>query len=183
MKLYSIFYFVISIIPTFARLGEINNNKTNINQISGDWIQVLSSRYVQETSEIDWDCVKVNIKFNNDNSTIIHKNAFLHQLEIIPINNTKLYSLSLNQKSKNFELISKVNSTISPNLEFKYIHKINQTVNYFILTGSNNMSLYVLAKSFNDYKNHKNEINKLLTDFQYTSYYKYALPSYSSACK
>lgn len=182
MKLYNIFYFVISIIPTFARLGE-NNNKTNITHISGDWNQVLSSRYVHETSEIDWDCVKVNIKFNDDNSTIIHKNAFLHQLEIIPTNSTESYSLKLNQKSKNYELISKINSTISSNLEFKYINKINQTINYFILTGSNNMSLYVLAKSFNDYKNHKNEIMKLLTDFEYTSYYKHALPSFSSACK
>jgi hypothetical protein len=67
----------------------------------------------------------------------------------------------------------------------KYLGKnSDDEVEVIVLTGSDNLSLYVLALNYSDYiKNYNKNILDLLKTFQYNSYYKYPLASYSFSCE
>jgi len=72
--------------------------------IQGSWLQIYSNRYVQSTSEIDYQCVRAEISPVLDaNSTIptvsLTKKAYQHGNFLLPVEWTQTYSLTLQNEA------------------------------------------------------------------------------------
>jgi hypothetical protein len=166
-------YFILSFLFCFieAKLG----GKKNIS-INGQWIQVLSNRFVQETFEKDWKCIQTNIYPNKNNNIIIEKNGIIKNFK--DLNITLITEYNLKQNQNKYYILYPISMFTLP-LQIKYI-KENK---YIIMTDLNNNSLFVFSNDYLDfYKTYKNETMDLIRSLNFTNYYKYPLPSYTQDC-
>jgi hypothetical protein len=192
MKLFKIFNNLLYLVPLcFARLNEPRNTSIEnyLNSLSGLWAQAYSSRYVQESIQIDWSCVTQNITFQYPSSekilcevtaksTIHHNRPTVTQLtESFNVNASDLNEIKLS---------SNKTSAIKPNSWIiKYVgrNEVNNKVDFIIVTNTDQISMFVLVK---DYKNFtddlKNVIIELLKSFDYTTYYKYPIETFDDSC-
>lgn len=174
--------FIFSLILLMQVKGRFIRNLDNEPNFYGNWTQIYNNRYIQETSQIDWDCVNVSIK-KSSNNVIIQRKAVVHHL--INVHTNPIY-YSLNMKNKMYVLnpISNISSILNPSLYFKYIkYDESHNIQFMIITASDNISLYVLCKNPEEYsKKYDKEVKKLLNDFNYTTYYKFPLNTYHPSC-
>jgi hypothetical protein len=156
--------------------------------MSGWWEQVMSSRYVHETTEIDWDCVKLHldVEEGNDGSDLVHynKTASLHDLKNTTTSVQRTYRRVVDEEGVISLIPESVTSTTFPTLVVRSFKKMTDDGGYLILTGTNNLTLYVLTRNYEAFINSVNyeEVLEFLGTLDYTSYYKFPLSSYSSAC-
>lgn len=160
-----------------------------VNPLQGEWSQVYNNRYVKETSEIDWDCINVNItdiKFLNESkgNLILEKSAIIHH------NIDSIYhkSIDYNIYTNNGELVlhsvQELSVTNPILLMKKFGPIINEQYDYIILIGTDNLSLFILARDIDNFNSkYINEISDILIDMQFIGYYKSPLSSYTSFCK
>jgi hypothetical protein len=121
----------------------------------GDWIQVYSNYFVQTTKEIDWGCVKVRV-----NDTTV----------------TKTYDEHHNPKEKR--------SVTFPKLSyFADLIVKGWSDNYIILTGTDNITMYVWARDFDTFMiNDNSGVISQTLGWDYDTTYKALAPSYSEFC-
>jgi len=146
--------------------------------LNGNWLQIYSSKYVQESTEIDWDCVDVSITVNTTNQTInITKSAILHNHVNLLVHQSRMYQQDTVNNTLSLTPIGS-NSTIIPNLVIKHMDP-----NYIIITGSDYLTMIVLARDYTSFfENNNNDALQLLKSFNYTTYYKYPQISYNPFC-
>lgn len=151
----------------------------NISFLNGSWIQMYSSKYVQESSEIDWDCVTVDISVTSNNNINITKSAILHDNKNLVTSQTRIYK-TINGVNSDLLLSPILGASLSiiPNLALKYIHN-----NYIIITGMDYLTMYIIVRNY-DIFIHENDADalQLLKSFNYTTYYKYPNLSFASSC-
>jgi hypothetical protein len=148
----------------------------DISFLNGQWLQIYNSKYVQESSEIDWDCVEVSISTEN-NRVNITKSAILHNHKNLPTFQTRIYQSSMVNDSIILTPIS-ISSSVVPTLEIKY-----EGIGYLIITGLDYLTMYVWVQNYNTFFNFYNsEALDLLKSFNYTTYYKYPKLSYHEDC-
>ena len=122
--------------------------------LDGLWTQAYSNYYVQETSEIDWKCVTVQV-----NDTAVTKRYFEHgdpalHREVVRDN---YFS----------ELLLK-----------------HATKDYSILTGTDNKTLLVWTRNYTAFVMHGGDaaVSAMSSLWGYTDLYKAPLPSYDLDC-
>jgi hypothetical protein len=151
----------------FARLNQPVNNLP----ILGQWQQLYSSRYVQESYEIDWHCIHVNISTDNENHVIIEKKPLIHHL---PSNLTFKESYDVHD-SDILVPNGQYYVTIFPNLVIKNEDQ------YIILVGQDNLSLFILSKNATVFETeYKKEALDKVKSFNFTTYYKFPLPLFTN---
>jgi len=156
--------------------------------MSGWWEQAMSSRYVHETTEIDWDCVKLHLEVEegSDGNDLVHynKTADLHDLKNTITSVQRTYRRVVDEDGVISLIPVSVTSTTFPSLVVRSSKNMTDDSGYLILTGTNNLTLYVLTRDYAAFINSLfyQEVLELLQSFDYTSYYKFPLSSYSSAC-
>jgi len=152
----------------------------NVSFLNGSWIQMYSSKYVQESTEIDWNCVTVEISVNPKNNNVnITKSAILHDSKNLVTSQTRVYNAINGVDS--ILLLSPIlgtSSSITPNLALKYIND-----NYIIITGMDYLTMFIIVRDYETFI-HVNDDDalQLLKSFNYTTYYKYPNLSFSSSC-
>jgi len=164
---YTIFFYLFMTIK--ARL----NQPVNQLSILGSWVQAFSSRYVQESYEIDWKCINVHISTDSENHVIIEKEPLIHYL---PTNIS--FKKSYDLQEENLLVPVHQPSIISPSLLLKY-----ENDEYCILTGSDNLSLFIFTKNITEFdENCKTDALNKIKSLNYTTYYKYPIQLYSNKC-
>ena len=192
MKVTSIFYLLsfFSIPMVFSQSTGPRHHlrkqqeQDNFPNITGEWVQTFSNRYVQNTIEIDWDCVMVNIE-NINNTFSITKSASLHGQKNLTIRQTKLYSPSKDSQGRLLLKSKTPSSVVVPDLYLSYNGPFEnaQSPEYLIFTGSNDLSLFVFAKNWENFQdNLKFIVLNLIQEIGYTNYYKTPMPSYADTC-
>jgi hypothetical protein len=146
--------------------------------LNGNWLQIYSSKFVQESTEIDWDCVDVSITVDSTNQTVnITKSAILHNHVNLLVHQTRMYHQDTVNNTLSLSPIGS-NSTIIPNLVMKHIEP-----NYIIITGSDYLTMIVLTRDYASFfESNNNDALQLLKSFNYTTYYKYPQISYNPFC-
>lgn len=182
MRFLQIIYSIsLLILPAVARLGDLKE-KISEPHITGKFVQIYNSKFVDETSEIDWNCVSVNITTKNNNTLLIEKNGFLHKQPNIPASSSKMYELEHKNNSWNLIPKSKV-GVVSPILEIKFINNDDSVINYMILTGKDNLTMFLFANNYTNFvKKYEGEAKKKINEFKYNSYYKYPKSTYGYGC-
>lgn len=155
-KLFSLFIILIS---TSLSIGD--------NNINGKWIQADSNRYVQETSEIGWNCVTVNLTKNGDQLSIT-KSA-------IQNNNNVSSDMTL------FPVLDK------PNLYVDNINNVYYEIRYndsnSLLWTTDDGATYIWVRDYIEFKT--NDEWNLLNKFEiwgFTGYLHFPIPSYDLTC-
>jgi len=183
MRILQIIYSIsLLILPVVARLGDLKEKeKISEPHITGKFVQIYNSKFVDETSEIDWNCVSVNIT-NHNNTFLIEKNGFLHKQPNIPASSSKMYELEHKNNTWNLIPKSKI-GVVSPILEIKFINNDDDILNYMILTGKDNLTMFLFATNYTNFvKKYENEAKKKFNEFKFNSYYKYPKSTYGSGC-
>jgi hypothetical protein len=149
-----------------------------VDHLKGSWIQIYSNYYVQTTSEIDWKCVTINLTPINESLVKINKTASLHGISSNIISKETKYSVTLNAND----------TVLTSGKQVLSIRKWgsrddNKTLDYLILTHSNNISLFVWTQNFQLCLNKYNDdIVNTLTEWKFTGSYKKPLLSYNTKC-
>lgn len=150
----------------------------NTTLFNGNWYQLWNNRYVQETNEIDWNCINVHIHNTHD---IFHleKDAILHNNKNITIKKNYIYKLN---DDKFFPLL--LESVINPVLEIKLLGPIyNNQYDYIVLTGADNLTMFTFTRDINIFnEKYLHDVSNALIKFNYTGYYKSPLISYTNFC-
>jgi hypothetical protein len=175
MKIWNILpiFFIYS---SFASSRLLQPKSSPLSFLNGNWFQIYSSKYVQESTEIDWNCIDVVVSTNNNNVNIL-KNAMIHNHKETGFVQNRTYELS---NVNNTLLLTPlaISSSVIPNLQLKHIDD-----NYVILTGLDYLTMYVWTRNYSDFfSNNNNEALQLLRNFNYTTYYKYPHLSYNDYC-
>jgi hypothetical protein len=156
-----------------------------IDPLSGLWIQAFSSRFVQETTEIDYDCVTINFSIE-EGSDLVHynKRANLHRVKNSTTSIDRTYRREVEDDVMSLVPLS-VSSTTFPTLLVRGSKNMTDDDGYVILTGTNNLTLYVLTRNYGAFvaSVFYEEVLDLLRSFDYTTYYKFPLSSYSVDCE
>jgi hypothetical protein len=152
----------------------------NSSYLQGVWTQIWNNRYVQETNEMDWNCISVYVSYNKTNDIwSIKKNAILHNNKHLPIQ--KYYSYRLSQS----ELVPIDNkSLINPILDLKVTGPVsNQHYEYLVLTGQDNMTMFTWVRDIDIFnEKYMHTVSNLLIQYNYTGYYKSPLACYNNIC-
>jgi len=151
----------------------------------GNWYQLWSNRYVQETSEIDWDCVQMT--WNETEWSGYYqwtKTAILHNNHIITTQKINEYRWN----SESNTLIPSIHnvSIVNPILEVKWVGPLNEDMKqyeYLITFGSDNNTLFTFVRDIDIFnENYRQDVSNLLIEYHYTGYYKNPLSSYTEFC-
>jgi len=112
----------------------------------------------------------------------MEKQGFLHGHRNMTTSTSKIYAWHLNDSV--WRLVPKTRTTIiTPELEVRSIDRSNETINYIILTGNDNLTMFVFASDYNAFtKKYKKDVIKKLNEYDYSTYYKSPLLSYGSGC-
>jgi len=135
--------------------------------VGDDWIQVYSNRYVQESTEVGWKCVKVNISSHHNDTLFISKSALLE-------NNTPI--------SSNLTLVPNSTTLFKSNEnEIYQLRDCNE--NYILWTLNDDMSLFIWTRNLLEFKTYYEwRIMERFVFWNYVGYYKFPLSSYSLQC-
>lgn len=168
--------FVFSILVSIS-LADLSYTWNLTKPMLGDWIQVYNNRYVQETSEIDWDCTNVSIR-GNESILHIEKHSILHQNFQIPIHKLTDYSIYTFNGELILHSIQPLSVT-NPILVLKTFYASNeQLYDYIILTGTDQLTLFVLVRNLDLFSKYLNDISNAIIDLHYVGYYLSPKPCY-----
>ena len=148
----------------------------DLEAFSGDWLQVKTSHYVQTTSEIDWFCTDVNVT-KLDNNTV--KISISPRIHAIYYNHNKIVTTYYIENDNNNIVL---NST-EPLLLRHTGPIIDDQYDYTILTGYDNVTLFVWARDFGRYyQYYDEEASQLIESWDYNTTYKEPSSVYSNFC-
>jgi hypothetical protein len=162
----------------------------NESQILGVWRQMYSNRFVQETEEVGWRCVSINVSQVNkgSNQLDIYKYAMMNGNK----SNLVSHRFRINQIPPTKDQIDGYNDTsIVPIIYMSdeigqpyYILKdYDEQYNYIIWTKSDNASIYVWTRNVIEFKvNYDWEVLERFISWNYSGYYKFPLASYTFQC-
>lgn len=143
----------------------------NIDQFTGEWLQVSSNYFVQTTSEIDWKCITVNVN-KTTTGVKISKSPYIHGVYYSHNKVTTNYYIANNVlQNDKLPLIVK---QLGPVIDGKY--------DYAMLAGSDNITFFVWARDYSRYSDYKNEIDGLTLLWNYTASYKAPRSSFDPIC-
>jgi len=156
------------------------NLALNDTLITGKWYQLWSNRYVQETSEIDWNCVKLEINYINNLYTF-NKSAIIHNNHNINIKKNITYIWS--EKDDKFYPYP-YQTIVNPIVEIKIFGEIsNNQYDYLVLTGKDNLSMFTIVRDIDKFnEKYIHQVSNLLFKYNYTGYYKSPLSSFTNIC-
>jgi len=163
--------FVFSNFVSFS-LADLSYTWNLTKPLLGDWIQIYNNRYVQESSEIDWDCTQVSIQ-GNQTHVVIDKHSILHHNFDLPIHKSTDYSIY----TYNGELILNSIQPLSvtnPILVLKNTQPpipSDEPYDYVILTGTDQLTLFVLVRNIDVFSKYLSDISTAIIDLHYTGYY------------
>lgn len=134
--------------------------------IHNDYVQVYSNYYVQSTIEVDWKCIRVGVTRDQENLNVT-KNGYLHGIYGSPVQSSTSYNIT-NEK------LHSDKDTLVLRVENK---------DYLLLTGTNNLTLYVWAKDYDRFmNNHNTDVQQYLKSINFTGTYKSPKFSFTSTC-
>lgn len=150
--------------------------------LNGTLIQALSSRLVQETTELSWSCVTVNVSSNTQKQP---DTITLRKQGILPNGSYVKHDIFLRRVISHTDPI--VFQQIGTPVEDRPLFYIlrDQSTNYVIWIANNGIRsfVYVWTKDLYKYKVN-DEINVLakLFSWNYSDYLTIAMPSYDFSC-
>ena len=162
----------------------------NESQILGIWRQMYSNRFVQETEEVGWKCVSINVSQIDEgsNQLDIYKYALMNGNKSIPVS----HRFRINQIPPTKDQIDGDRDTsIVPIIYMSdevgqptYILKdYDEQYNYLLWTKSDNASIYVWTRNAIEFKvNYDWKVLERFISWNYTGYYKFPLASYTFQC-
>ena len=137
--------------------------------LDGDYYQIYSNRYVQITSEIDIKCVNVSIHTDVDNIVTITKTGYVHGLKATPYNITYKFQETSPTVLYTPEIVLDVRD-------------VGPSKDYIIVTGHDNLSLYVWVKNIERFNRmYKTIINDRIEAWSYNDELKGPLISYNAS--
>lgn len=153
------------------------------NTYTGEWLQVMSDSYVQKTSEIDYECVSVNVTSHKNDLIRITKKATVHARENIVWSNDYAPLLKNSEKTS-FEdnLILTPVTNDSSLIVPLYFRRTTPSFDYIIWTGLDNKTMYVWIRDFTEAHLWTKDILTSLTELDFYSGYKEPQYSFSSTC-
>jgi hypothetical protein len=161
-------------VPTYVTFEDVTLKQVptfNIDQFTGEWLQVSSNYFVQTTSEIDWKCITVNVN-KTTTGVKISKSPYIHGVYYSPNKVITNYYITNNVlKNNKLPLIVK---QLGPVVDGKY--------DYAMLAGSDNITFFVWARDYSRYSDYKNEIDGLTLLWNYTASYKAPRSSFDPIC-
>jgi len=173
---------IFTILALFVTTIFVSSSKVSkdlITKIEGDYIQVYSNYYIQSTHEIDWRCVNASLKATNDEQQYINitKSAKLHGIHSDTIITINQYNLT---QSMNYLLFK----SFKESLQVRGLGPAkNGQYQYLILTGYNNMTMYVLARNFTSFmQDYNTNVRHILNTWDYTGTYKSPVYTYGNDC-
>lgn len=137
------------------------------NQFDGKWIQADSNRYVQETSEINWNCVTINVTTNGDQLSI-KKFALQNNNNI----SSDMTLLSVSSKSNFY--VDNINNVY---------YQIRYNDSNTLLWTTDDGSVYIWVRDYVKFKT--NDEWNFLNKFEiwgFTGYLHFPMPSYDFTC-
>jgi hypothetical protein len=140
-------------------------------QFTGNWLQISSNYYVQTTSEIDWQCIHININ-ETSNGIIVGKSPYVHGKYYRPNKVVTNYTIQ-NNVLQNYKM-SLIVKQLGPVINGKY--------DYAMLAGSDNITFLIWARNYYRFPHYKNEIDGLTILWNYTASYKVPLSSFDPMC-
>lgn len=168
--------------------ARVSRTDFNESMLLGSWSQMYSNRYVQETQEVGWKCVTVNVTIptkTEDNGMGIHvsKQGWLHgnRLSIVYKNMT----WRLSDSDRRSILTNETTPILFESEEDGQTYQLRDfdKEDYLLWTAGDGVSLYVWARNVVDFKvNFDWVVLEKYTFWNYTGYYKFPLPSYSFQC-
>ena len=157
-----------------------------LSTIQGSWIQVYSNHYVQSTSEIGYDCVRVRVEqdfsmLENPN-IIVAKTAFEHGNLLQPVFWSYSYALSFSDPSSSDFADNLLLSPLLHSSSVVVPLRLRQTTdNYVLWTGNDNKTMFVWARHSLEAEEDENVVD-YLKKLQFNTSYKAPLSSFSSNC-
>lgn len=121
---------------------------TPLKNLSGKWIQVLSNKYVQETTEINWSCVTAEFQPRPSTSNSFQEFILVKRAFVYPANNVTVTCQHLIWDD--FEL--RIFHPISQTQASKCYQIRELTNNILVMTGEDEPSLYVYTRNLQEYK-------------------------------
>lgn len=164
-----------------------SSHQFNESQIQGVWRQVYSNRFVQETEEVGWKCVSVNLSHHELDTTrmTVSKHAHMHGNSSNPVAYTfHMTRKSLDDKGNDGSSVVPVVYQSDENIQPEYtLHDYDEQYNYLLWTKNDNASMYVWARNVVEFKvNYDWKVLEKFVGLNYTGYYKFPLASYTFEC-
>ncbi|NDE13977.1 hypothetical protein EBZ80_03510 [bacterium] len=145
--------------------------------LEGNWIQVLSSRYVQQTAEIDWDCVRIQFSRTPDSNVTITKTGIMH-------NRPELVATVIRDYQP--ELVE--NRWVFHPLHIHSLRRIDLSLDYHngteiaVVSSDDRLSVCVWTRTWDTYTQNSRNISKILHQLDFATYYRFPIPSFTEAC-
>jgi hypothetical protein len=178
MKVLSLSFFLALWCGADARLGSPADNTTAFPDfIVGNWTQVLSSRYVQQTAEIDWDCVRVRASRTPSGVLAIEKTGIMH-------NTPDLVAIVVREFRPEFV----EDRWVFHPVNIQSLRRVDMRVDYHndtgivILSSDDRLSVYVWTRAWDVYTGNSKNISKILHELDFATYYRFPVPSFTGAC-
>jgi hypothetical protein len=169
----------------FVRSVTNKSSSTDFDEsrILGNWKQVYSNRYVQETQEVNWKCVSVNLRKSNGRpgKIMVRKTGYTSNNRSNPSCN----HFTFNRKNplKNHSSNNVMIEYITDGHDVYTLRDYGHDYNYLLWTKYDNSSLYVWAKNVIEFKvNDDWKVLERCVDLNYTGYYLFPLSSYTFNC-
>lgn len=180
-----------SVVPTTTPFDLIRDFNESL--LEGTWAQIYSNRFVQETREVGWKCVTVDIHLTNDSSLHVTKTAFLQGNRTRPIDES--VRLDRHRPPSKDELDHGTNDTVVPVpyvsnetdsdvQESVYtLRDYDEQYNYLVWTKNDNASIFVWTRNVIEFKvNFDWHVLEKIISWNYTGYYLFPMASYTFQC-
>lgn len=162
-------------------LSFTNYNQT---QILGQWVQVYSNRFVQETREVGWKCVNVNVTKIDNHDLLVVKTGCINNNTVSTQFKMSLMTYSGRQIIPNnisYPIIYTLDSSFTYQLQLRDYDV--DTYDYLFFTGNDGLSLYIWTRNIVNFKiNLDWKVLEKAVFLNYTGYYKFPMPSFTFRC-
>lgn len=180
MKVFGILFSMFCV--TYAQMVSLTNY--NESHILGEWVQVYSNRFVQETREVGWKCIHVNVTKINNQDLLVVKTGCIHNDTTSTQFKMSLMTYSGRQIIPNnitYPIVYTLNSSFTYNLQLRDYNE--DAYDYLFFTGNDGLSLYIWTRNIVDFKiNLDWKVLEKAVFLNYTGYYKFPMPSFTFRC-
>lgn len=183
MRTLSVF---VSFLISSIAARHLRSNEIDLLPFKGKWIQWLSDKYVQTTSEVDYQCIRVNVtsaKVNDTEVVTLHKDGIQHKNSMMHVHWAHSYVPDLTDPTRSSledNLVLQPYRSDSNLVTPLYFRRTNAKLDYIIWTGLDNKTMFVWIKEFNDVWN--TDVTLSLTELDFETGYKEPTPSFTAGC-
>lgn len=156
----------------FLFVRGLDFSRFNETMIIGDWKQLYSNRFVQDTSEIDWDCVDVHVSRHLE----IQKSPLIHHQFY------SSYPLKIRLENPREE-DDKFIFDVENNLFLQYEIRDFVPNEYIVWTLNDEISMFVWTKNIKKFnETYEDHVFRNLDLWEYNTYYKEPIACYTDFC-